>query len=53
MEGVSITGSDLKAFFSTESESQPPAGHRYALGLLSEWTCFAEHQQKGAKQKNT
>lgn len=51
MEGESIAGRDWKAFFSTKSESQPPAGHRYALGLVSEQTCCAERQQKGAEQK--
>lgn len=51
MEGESIAGSDWKAFFSTKSESQAPAGHRYALGLVPERTCFAEDQQKEAKQK--
>lgn len=50
MEGKSIPGSGSRAFFPTEPQSQPPAGHGFALALGSQQMNCAELQQKEAEQ---
>lgn len=46
MEGEGITGSSSKAFFPIKPQSQPPAGHCFALALGSKRMRFAELQRK-------
>lgn len=52
MEGRASPGVTQKPFFSTKSESQPPAGQHCAVGRVSEWMHFAERLQKGANETN-